>query len=80
MVKSEPEDNNDMFDPDYEMDSSINENSGGKKKRLLSRSDDKIEDLELDETSHSQSRGKIALIQLGNIDYKPAYNSHNCYI
>ena len=59
MVKSEPEDNNDMFDPDYEVDSSINENSGSKKKRLLSRSDDKIEDLELDETSHSQSRGKI---------------------
>ena len=48
-----------MFDPDYEVDSPINENSGGKKKRLLSRSDDKIEDLELDETSHSQSRGKI---------------------
>ena len=59
MVKSEPEDNNDMFDPDYEVDSPINENSGGKEKRLLSRSDDKIEDLELDETSHSQSRGKI---------------------
>ena len=59
MVKSEPEDNHDMFDPDYEVDSPINENSGGKEKRLLSRSDDKIEDLELDETSHSQSRGKI---------------------
>ena len=59
MVKSEPEDNHDMFDPDYEVDSPINENNCGKKKKILSRSDDKIEDLELDETSHSQSRGKI---------------------
>ena len=63
MVKSEPDDNEDMFDPDYQLDSSINENSGGQKKRLLSRTintaDDNTEDLEIDETSHSQSRGKI---------------------
>ena len=66
MVKSEPEENEDMFDPDYELESAtknMQSSSGVKKKRLLSKNintaDDNTEDLELDETNQSQSRGKI---------------------
>ena len=77
MVKSEPEENDDMFDPDYEVDSSINENSSGKKKRLLSRTnnsaDDNIEDLEIDETSHSQSRGKINDYEALNLIFSSSF-------